>query len=92
MKIEQIEVSVRQTINVGKYETINPLVSMSATLNEDDDAQECIKELHRQAAIAWSEIALIELSWVRKRRPTETHEFDEITSGTKTQLKSLLVE
>lgn len=90
MKVKEIAVTIRQTINCGNYESISPSLSLSATLDEDDDEGSCLSDLHKIASAEWARQALVELSWVRARRKDDTHEFNSITKGTKDQLKSLL--
>jgi hypothetical protein len=49
MKLNQIRVDVGMTINCGDFNSIRPGVSLSAELEDGDDAQTCYEELSAQA-------------------------------------------
>lgn len=91
MKVDRISVDIRQTIDVGNYENITPVVSMSASLEKDDDINECFSELHKMASDSWARNALKELTWVAKRKTGDKqHELNVNTSDTRSQIKSLI--
>jgi hypothetical protein len=90
MKVSQISVTISQAINTGNYEAIKPSVTLTAELDDGETASDCIPKLHGLASKMWAKQALIELSWVRKRKGDNSHEFNETVKGTKEQLKEML--
>jgi len=93
MEIKQIGVTIAQSLNVGGYETIRPTLTITAEVAEEDDIEECFKEIHKEASTHWARQALTELSWVAKRRmrnAEKKHEFNELTEGTRNHLKGML--
>jgi len=94
MKPRKISVTITEAINCGNFEVLHPSVMLEADLEADDDIDECAKELHAMASKQWARNALVELSWVQKRRedPDKKHEFRQLTDATKVQLKDLVTK
>jgi len=91
MKATEISVSISHNLNVGAYESVRPMLTVTAELEKGDDPEDTAKELHQMASKMWAKQALVELSWVAKRRTGDKkHEYNEVTAGTRAQLKSML--
>ena len=92
MKITTISVTISEAINVGKYESIKPSVTLTATLDETDGAKESAQTLHKEASAIWAKQALTELTWVAARREdgAEKESFAKTTEQTRHQIKALL--
>lgn len=93
MKVKEVRVTIREKLNVGNYETIEPEVTMIGTLEPNDDPVACASELHKMAQPAWAKQALIELAWVAQRRRSDTnklHEYMEMTKDSRAQIKTLM--
>jgi hypothetical protein len=91
MKIIQVSVTISQTIAVAKYETIKPSVTLTAELEDGDNAAECVAELHKQVAPMWARNTLVELAWVASRRKEDQkHEFNQTTGQTRQQVKGMM--
>lgn len=94
MKLKELKVTIRETLNVGNYENITPEVMIVGDLDEGDDPVACSEKLHKIAQAAWARQALMELSWVAVRRKSDTsklHEYMQLTKDTRAQLKSLIL-
>ena len=96
MRPTQVRVVIRQKLNVGGFENIEPEVEICADLDSGDDPAVCLASLHKMAQSAWAKQALTELGWVAQRRAsdkdkTKVHEYRTLTTSTKDQLKGLIL-
>jgi hypothetical protein len=62
MREKEVTVSCSYPLVVDKYEQLKPFVSVTAQLEDGDDLDACIKELHLKVAIQWQQIALRDLA------------------------------
>lgn len=95
MKLNQIRITVRETLNVGNFENIEPEVTFYATLEPGEDKDQCTAQLFAMAEKPWAKQALKQLNRVLQRRShdsTKKHEFLETTKGTRQQLKGMLTD
>lgn len=95
MKPSKVRVVIRQKLNVGGFENIEPEVEICADLEDGDDPSKCSAELHKMIQAAWAKQALTELGWVAQRRALSSdknkiHEYRSMVTSTKSQLKGLL--
>jgi len=93
MKLDRIRVVIRQLLNVGNFENIEPEVELIGNLEEGDNPKECASELHKMLQSIWAKQALVELSWVAMRRSEDADkmaEYTKATKGIRAQIKTLM--
>jgi len=66
MKPKEITVSVSLPVQLEKYTTMKPFVSMTCELEEGDVVSECIEMLHVSLIEDWKTAALRELAWYKQ--------------------------
>ena len=68
MRIDRIEATVDQKINIGDYENISFPLTLIARLDEGDDTEQCVRELYAQAEKLWAKQVRSRIMVLRKVR------------------------
>ena len=94
MEKTKIKVSIDQRINVGDFEGFSNPVEISATLQDGDDAQQCILELYEFARKVWAKNAINSIGFYRGKcsdsGPRRTKEqFNKFNNATLSELNKI---
>jgi hypothetical protein len=88
VKINTITVTIDLRLHLGNYEGVSNPLTMQATLEEEDDPQECVARLYAEAKRLWAREMIKMLRFVRERKHDRV-EFDQVSAKTLAELKKL---
>lgn len=68
MKVTEISATVSQKINIGDFENVDFPLTLTATLDPDDDPDVCAKDLYAQTERMWAKQIRSRLMKLRRVR------------------------
>lgn len=89
MNVTKILVRIDARIKLIEFESIAPVVEMSADIDDDDDPSACIEQLHKMVEKEWAKQAMQMIRFTRSRSKHK-EDFDASSAETVASLKKLI--